>query len=116
MLDKLTIYQRGGSYPDPHFWVEPRSHLSIRFAVFEGLVGYDADLNIVPVLAENWTVSKDAKEWIFTLRGDVKYHDGTVVTASDAAASSRNASRKDVPGAYSVSEQYRDIFSGITGR
>lgn len=100
MLDKLTIYQRGGSYPDPHFWVEPRSHLSIRFAVFEGLVGYDADLNIVPVLAENWTVSKDAKEWIFTLRRDVKYHDGTVVTASDAAASIRNASRKDVPGAY----------------
>ncbi len=100
MKEKLTIYQKGGSYPDPHLWVEPRSLLSIRFAVFEGLVRYDADLNIVPLLAESWTVSEDAKEWIFTLRKEVRFHDGTPVTAADASASIRNASRKDVPGAY----------------
>ena len=100
MMEKLTICQRGGSYPDPHFWVEPRSHLSIRFNVFEGLVTYDADLNVVPLLAESWTVSEDAKDWVFTLRKGVRYHDGTPVTAADAAASIRNASRKDVPGAY----------------
>lgn len=100
MMKKLTIYQPGGSYPDPHLWIEPRSLLSIRFAVFEGLVRYDDNLNIVPLLAESWTVSDDAKQWIFTLRDGVRYHDGSSVTAADAAASIRNASRKDVPGAY----------------
>ncbi len=99
-MEKLTIYQRGGGYPDPHLWIEPRSLLSIRFAVFEGLVRYDAGLNVVPLLAESRTVSEDAKEWVFTLREGVKFHDGSPVTAADAAASIRNASRKDVPGAF----------------
>ncbi len=99
-LDSLTICQPGGVFPDPHLWIEPRSQLSIRFAVFEGLVRYGSDLSIQPSLAENWTVSDDAKEWVFTIRDQVKYHDGTVITAQDAAASIRNASREDVPGAY----------------
>ena len=100
MTERLTIYQPGGSYPDPHLWIEPRSLLSIRFSVFEGLVRYDAKLNIVPALAESWTVSEDAKDWLLTLRSNVIYHDGSAVTAADAAASIRNASRKDVAGAY----------------
>ncbi len=103
MTEKLTIYQRGGGYPDPHLWIEPRSALSIRFAVFEGLVRYDAGLNIVPALAESWSVSDDAKDWLFTLRGDVRYHDGTAVTASDVVSSIRSASREDVGGAYGTS-------------
>lgn len=98
-MNKLTIFQRGGAFPHPHLWIEPRSLLNIRFAVFEGLVRYDADLNIVPLLAETWTVSDDAREWLFTLRKETRFHDGTPVTAADAAASILNASRKDVPGA-----------------
>ena len=100
MTERLTIYQPGGSYPDPHLWIEPRSLLNIRFAVFEGLVRYDAALRIVPALAESWTVTDDAKDWLFTLRKDVHYHDGTVMTAADVVTSIRNASRKDVGGAY----------------
>ncbi len=99
-LESLTICQPGGIFPDPHLWIEPRSQLSIRFAVFEGLVRYAADLSIVPALAESWTVSDDAKEWIFEIRRNVQYHDGTFVSARDAAASIINASREDVPGAY----------------
>ena len=63
-MSKLTIYQRGGSDPHPHLWIEPRSLLNIRFAVFEGMVRYDANLNIVPLLAESWTVSEDGEaDW-----------------------------------------------------
>ena len=100
MDDQLRIWQPGGTYPDPHLWVESRSDLNIRFAVFEGLVGYDAHLNIIPRLASSWEVSEDAKEWTFTLRENVYFHDGTPLRASDAVASIRNASRADVGGAY----------------
>ena len=99
MRKKLTIYQPGCSYPDPHLWLEPANLLSIRFSVFEGLVRYDEKLNIVPLLAESWEASEDAKTWVFTLRNDVVFHDGSPLTAADAAASIRNATREDIPGA-----------------
>lgn len=99
-LNSLIICQPGGIFPDPHLWIEPRSQLSIRFAVFEGLVKYAADMSIMPSLAESWTVLNNAKEWIFTLREGVQYHDGSFLTAQDVAASIKNASREDVPGAY----------------
>ena len=100
MSSRLTIFQPRGDYPDPHLWIEPAALLNIRFAVFEGLAGYDADLNIIPVLAEGWEVSDDARSWTFTLREGVRFHDGSPLTAADAAASIRNASRKEVRGAY----------------
>ncbi|MSP61700.1 MAG: ABC transporter substrate-binding protein, partial [Myxococcales bacterium] len=34
-------------------------------------------LEIEPALAERWTVSEDGTEWIFHLRKDVLFHDGT---------------------------------------
>ena len=100
MDDQLRVWQPGGTWPDPHLWVESRSNLNIRFAVFEGLVGYDAHLNIVARLASSWEVSEDAREWAFTLRENVCFHDGTPLRASDAVASIRNASRADIGGAY----------------
>ena len=110
MTERLTIYQPGGAYPDPHLWIEPRSLLGIRFAVFEGLVRYDAELNILPALAADWTVSDDAADWLFTLRDGVLFHDGTPVTASDAAASIRNASGKDASGALGTSALLYDYL------
>jgi len=46
--------------------------------IFEGLVKYDRDtINVIPGLAEKWTMSDDGKVWTFTLRKGVKFHDGT---------------------------------------
>ena len=49
--------------------------------IFEGLVAYDEKMNIVPVLATSWEVSKDGKEYVFHLRKGVKFHDGTPFNA-----------------------------------
>ena len=100
MNEKLTIYQPGGGWPNPHQCIESTALLNLRFAVFEGLTGYDEHMQIIPLLAETWTVSEDAKDWVFTIRQDVRFHDGTVLTAADAAASIGNASRKEISGAY----------------
>ncbi len=97
--EKIVIWQPGGAYPDPHLWIEPRSLLNIRFSAFEGLVRYDAKRRLVPQLAEFWDVSEDARIWTFTLRKDVRFHDGTPLTAADAAASIRHAASKEIPGA-----------------
>ena len=51
--------------------------------VYQGLVDFDRDLKIKPVLAESWTTSADGKQWTFKLRKGVKFHNGRSLTASD---------------------------------
>jgi len=51
--------------------------------VYQGLVDFDRDLKIRPVLAESWKVSPNGKEWTFTLRKGVKFHNGRPLTAGD---------------------------------
>lgn len=45
--------------------------------VYQGLLGFDKDFNIVPLLAERYEASADAKEFTFYLRKGVKFHDNT---------------------------------------
>ena len=51
--------------------------------VFNGLVKYDKDVQIVGDLAESWTVSPDGLVITFHLRKGVRWHDGQPFTAHD---------------------------------
>jgi peptide/nickel transport system substrate-binding protein len=51
--------------------------------IYEGLVRYDKDFNLVPALAESWTFTSDCLDLTFKLRKDVKWHDGHPFTADD---------------------------------
>ncbi|MDD5190775.1 MAG: ABC transporter substrate-binding protein, partial [Dehalococcoidales bacterium] len=51
--------------------------------IFSGLLTLDANLNPVADIAKSWTISPDGKVYTFTLRQDVKFHDGRPVTAAD---------------------------------
>jgi peptide/nickel transport system substrate-binding protein len=56
--------------------------------VFDSLVSYkDGTTEIEPALSTRWTVSRDARVWSFTLRDNVRFHDGTALTAADVVAS-----------------------------
>ena len=51
--------------------------------IFDGLVQFDQNLNVVPALATSWTVSRDKLTYTFTLRGGARFHNGRLVTADD---------------------------------
>ena len=51
--------------------------------IFNGLVKYDKDINIVGDLARKWEVKDDGLTLIFYLRKDVLWHDGYSFTAQD---------------------------------
>jgi peptide/nickel transport system substrate-binding protein/oligopeptide transport system substrate-binding protein len=51
--------------------------------VFDGLVQFDADLNVIPSIANAWSASYDGITWTFHLRKGVKFHNGREVTAND---------------------------------
>jgi ABC-type transport system substrate-binding protein len=47
--------------------------------LYDKLAEFDADMNLVPQLATEWSVSRDGMTWTFKLRRGVKFHDGSPV-------------------------------------
>ena len=84
--------KRGGTYRaalpwqprdlDPAFSTDIYSVTVIQ-QIFDGLVQFDQNLNVVPALATDWRVSADGLVYTFTLRRDARFHNGQPVTASD---------------------------------
>src|SRR5262249_30742167 len=69
--------------------------------VFEGLTKIGPNGEVLPALAESWTVSDDGKTYVFKLHAGVKFHDGSSFSADDVkfsyeralAADSQNAQK-----------------------
>jgi peptide/nickel transport system substrate-binding protein len=55
--------------------------------LFNSLVKLNDKAQIVPDLASSWTISAAGTTYTFHLRSGVMFHDGTVMTSSDVAAS-----------------------------
>ncbi|GIJ78702.1 ABC transporter substrate-binding protein [Micromonospora phaseoli] len=55
--------------------------------VYDTLVEPDANLEMKPSLATEWTTSDDQLTWTFTLREGVKFSDGSPLTAEDVVFS-----------------------------
>ncbi|NLX09974.1 MAG: ABC transporter substrate-binding protein [Chloroflexi bacterium] len=70
---------------DPHTQTAFAS-LRLLELIYEPLVQLDADLNLVPGLAESWEFSEDATTLTFNLRQGVTFHDGSVFNAADVQA------------------------------
>ena len=55
--------------------------------LYDSLVRMNAQGEIVPALATEWSVSEDGLCYTFTLREGVKFHDGSLMTADDVVFS-----------------------------
>lgn len=51
--------------------------------IHSGLVKFGKESNVIPAVAKFWQINEDATEWIFYLRDNVHFHDGTLLTAED---------------------------------
>ncbi len=73
-------------------------------AIFSGLVKLNAELEVVPDLAEGWEVSEDRTVYTFRLLENARFHDGRTVTAEDIKYSWERALHPDTESA--VAETY----------
>jgi peptide/nickel transport system substrate-binding protein/oligopeptide transport system substrate-binding protein len=55
--------------------------------IYNCLVRHSPDLEVVPDLAESWSVSEDGKVYTFRLRRGVKFHHGREMTSDDVVFS-----------------------------
>ena len=65
---------------DPNVWTGTSDAFIMR-QIFDPLIWQPEPGKLVPGLAESWEVSPDGKVYTFKLRKDVKFHDGTPLTA-----------------------------------
>lgn len=76
----------GISAPDGNFinfYAQSMNDVYVCNAMFDGLTDVDTNGTPTPGVAKSWDISKDGKTYTFHLRDDVKYSDGTPLTADD---------------------------------
>ena len=67
------------------------SSIRVMLDIYEGLVDYDMDLNIIPSGCKNYEVKNENRTYIFHLRENAKWSNGDNVTAEDYVYSLRRA-------------------------
>lgn len=77
--------------------------------IYNGLVKYDKNLNIVGDLAESFDISKDGLTIAFHLRRGVKWHDGAPLTARDVLYTYQVTIDPKTPTAYA--EDFKQVKS-----
>lgn len=71
---------------DPHKAVAAGTS-EVLYNVYEGLVKPDESGNILPAIASEYKVNEDGTVYTFTIRDDVKFHNGKAVTVDDVVYS-----------------------------
>src|SRR5689334_10105121 len=79
---------------DPSIDTSPIS-LNVFKNIYDQLTDIAADGSVKPQLATSWDVSPDAKVWTFTIRTDVKFHDGSMLTIDDVLESFQKIMRDE---------------------
>ena len=59
----------------PHIWACNQ--------IFNGLVAFDDEMNVVPAIAKSWNISDDGMTYTFVLRDDVYFHEDECFKSTD---------------------------------
>jgi len=75
-------------------------------ALFEGLTSFDAAANARPGAAERWEISEDGRTYLFHLRENAEWSDGSPVTAEDFVKSWRRTLAPETASEYAYQLHY----------
>jgi len=95
----------------PRFLVHFGSLAFLNDLIFDSLVGHDEQLRVIPRLASFWEESADKKTWTIHLRPNVRFHNGTELTADDVRFTIMKA--MEIPTPFSYSLQMIDTIDTI---
>ncbi|GAB4518543.1 MAG: ABC transporter substrate-binding protein [Anaerolineae bacterium] len=80
---------------DPATGVSDQEVLFSRL-IYDYLIDLSADNELIPQLAESWTISEDGLAYTFDLREGVTFHDGSEFTAADVVYTFNRIANPDV--------------------
>lgn len=96
---------------DPHKYTAAGTG-EILFNMFDGLVKVTPDGDLVPAIAESYTVNEDGTVYTFVIRQGVKFHNGTELNADDVVYSVKRVSGLD--GSPDASVKHESALSTLT--
>ena len=67
-----------------------------QYNLFEGLTKINEDFSVTPLLSDKWEFSPDAKTLTFTLKPNVKFHDGEPFSSKDVKFSFERFAAKEL--------------------
>lgn len=79
--------------------------------MYEGLTRYNEKLELEPALATAWTSDPALKEWRFTLRPGVKFHDGGTMDGNAVVASFQR--HLDTKRGLASSGRFRNVIASV---
>lgn len=109
------IYARGedANTLDP-IHTEIGEAVKVMVNLYDTLVTYhDETTELVPGLATEWSHSEDGLQWTFTLRDDVKFHDGTPMDADAVVFSFERLLHEKHPHVHHPARPYQPSFRNI---
>lgn len=75
-----------------------QASLRVMELLYDTLIDYDEDNTLVPMIAEKWEVSDDGLTYVFTIRENAAFSDGSAITTSDVVYSIERAINNEAMG------------------
>jgi peptide/nickel transport system substrate-binding protein len=73
---------------DPHYLLTTEAFRIVE-QLYSSLVSLDKDMNIIPDVAEDWTINPDATKFDFKIRQGIMFHHGREIEAADVEYTAR---------------------------
>lgn len=113
MAKTITIAQARIALDDPHACTDSNDVLTVFGALFDGLVRRGDDGAYEPALATGWTVSDDARSYVFRLREGVRFHNGDPCDAQAVRFSLLRMARPDMGATLGAPGVYAQYLAGL---
>ena len=95
----------------PHIWACNQ--------IFNGLVAFDDEMNVVPAIAKSWNISDDGMTYTFVLRDDVYFHEDACFAVKSTRQQDNKTTSRDALNASTrkvVAEDFVYSFNRVLDR
>ena len=106
--DFVVAMQADTTSLDPHIGSNGNSN-QILNEMYECLLTFDADTNVIPLLAKSWEVSEDGRTYTFQLNEGITFHDGEPFTAEAVRATFERGINDQTLSLYRSVKDWEDV-------
>lgn len=113
MAHTITIAQARVVLDDPHACTDSADVLCVFGALFDTLVRRDETGRYAPALATSWVASDDARTFTFSLRDNIRFHNGDACDAEAVRFSLERMARPDMGATLGAPGVYAQYLAGL---